>query len=140
MTGAHARVTYSEDGLLSTIDPESAKTVFYAQADPSAAKLAAKLLTPQPERGRRSKLELSDERFGQVPRVYIETLQDASVFIELQRRMHGETPCARIFTLNTDHAPQLSAPDNVAKLFCTIAGLYGLARALNGEIESPIVG
>ena len=129
MTGAHARVTYSDDGHLSMIDPESAKTVFYAQADPSAAKLAAKLLTPQPEGGRRSKLKLSDNNFGRVPRLYIETTQDASVFIELQRRMYTETPCVRVFTLNTDHAPQLSAPDTLVNMFCNIAGLYHPDRA-----------
>ena len=128
MTGAHARVTYSDDGLLSMIDPDSAKTVFYAQADPEAAKLAVRLLTPQPEGGRRSKLRLTDKNFGRVPRVYIETLQDASVFNVLQRRMYSETPCDRIFTLNTDHAPQLSAPDTLANMFCNIAGRYNLVR------------
>lgn len=128
MTGAHARVTYSDDGLLSMIDPESAKAVFYAQAEPEAAKIAVRLLTPQPEGGRRSKLKLSDGNFGRVPRVYIETLQDASVFHELQQRMYTETPCAHIFTLNTDHAPQLSAPDTLANRLCNIAALYELAE------------
>jgi pimeloyl-ACP methyl ester carboxylesterase len=127
MTGAHARVSYSEDGLLSTIDPGSAKAVFYAQAKPRDATQAAKQLTPQPEGGRRSKLQLSDENFGSVPRVYIETTQDASVFIELQRRMHTETLCARVFTLNTDHAPQLSAPQDLTVMLCNIAALYELA-------------
>ncbi len=127
MTGAHARVAYSDDGMLSTIDPDSAKAVFYAQAKPRDASWAAKRLTPQPEGGRRSKLRLSDKKFGRVPRVYIETTQDASVFIELQRRMHAETPCAHVFTLDTDHAPQLSAPQALADILCDVAGLYGLA-------------
>jgi pimeloyl-ACP methyl ester carboxylesterase len=127
MTGAHARVSYSEDGLLSTIDPGSAKAVFYAHAKPRDATQAAKRLTPQPEGGRRSKLQLSDENFGSVSRVYIETTQDASVFIKLQRRMHAETPCAHVFTLDTDHAPQLSAPQALTGIMCNVAGLYGLA-------------
>ena len=126
MTGAHARVTYSDGGLLSTIDPVSAKAVFYAHAKPRDASAAAKKLTPQPEGGRRSKLQLSAERYGRVPRVYIETLQDASVFIELQRRMNTETPCAHKFTLDSDHAPQLSAPDALAGKLCDIAALYEL--------------
>jgi pimeloyl-ACP methyl ester carboxylesterase len=127
MTGAHARVSYSDDGWLSTIDPVSAKEVFYAQAKPRDAAEAAQRLTPQPEGGRRSKLQLSDDNFGRVPRIYIETTKDASVFIELQRRMHAETPCDRVFTLDTDHAPQLSAPEDLTKVLCSIAALYGLA-------------
>ena len=120
MTGAHARVSYSDDGNLSTIDPASAIDVFYNTADPADAKTAAAQLTPQPEGGRRSKLQLSEGNFGRVPRVYIETLQDRSVFNELQKRMYTETPCKTLFTLDTDHAPQLSAPDELAAILISL--------------------
>lgn len=120
MTGAHARVSYSDDGNLSTIDPASAIDVFYNTADPADAKTAAAQLTPQPEGGRRSKLQLSEGNFGRVPRVYIETLQDRSVFNELQKRMYTETPCETLFTLDTDHAPQLSAPDELAAILISL--------------------
>jgi pimeloyl-ACP methyl ester carboxylesterase len=116
MTGAHARVGYSEDGHLSMIDPESAVAVFYNTADPDDARAAAARLTPQPEGGRRSKLQLTDANFGRVPRSYIETLHDRSVFHALQQRMYTETPCARVHTLDTDHAPQLSAPEALAAI------------------------
>jgi pimeloyl-ACP methyl ester carboxylesterase len=124
MTGAHARVSYSDDKLLSRIDPESAVEVFYHMADPAAARAAAARLTPQPEGGRRSKLQLTAGRFGRVPRVYIETLQDRSVFPELQRRMYTETPCDKVLTLDTDHAPQLSHPEELAEMLLGIAGKY----------------
>lgn len=121
MTGAHARVSYSDDGHLSMIDPASAVDVFYNSADPADAKIAAGQLTPQPEGGRRSKLQLSDGNFARVPRVYIETLQDRSVFNELQKRMYTETPCETLYTLDTDHAPQLSAPDGLAEILLEVA-------------------
>lgn len=124
MTGAHARVTYSDDGHASMIDPESAVAVFYNTADPDDAKAAAARLTPQPEGGRRSKLQLSAKKFGTVPRVYIETLQDRSVFPELQKRMYSETPVEKLYTLETDHAPQLCAPETLAGLLCDIAADY----------------
>ena len=129
MTGAHARVTYFDDGLLSQIDPASAIEVFYGRADPTDAAHASALLTPQPEGGRRSKLNVTNENFGQVPRVYIETTEDASVFVELQRRMHTETPCEHVFTLDTDHAPQLSAPNQLAEMLSGISALYGIPGA-----------
>ena len=121
MTGAHARVSYSDDGHLSMIDPASAVDVFYNTADPADANAAAAQLTPQPEGGRRSKLQLTDGNFGRVPRVYIETLQDGSVVNELQKRMYTETPCAALYTLDTDHAPQLSAPDALSRILIEIA-------------------
>ncbi len=121
MTGAHARVSYSDDGHLSMIDPASAVNVFYNTADPADAKIAASQLTPQPEGGRRSRLHLGDENFARVPRIYIETLQDRSVFNELQKRMYTETPCETLHTLDTDHAPQLSAPDELTAILLEVA-------------------
>jgi pimeloyl-ACP methyl ester carboxylesterase len=116
MRGAQARVTYRADGLTSSIDPATAVDVFYHQADRALAGAAARRLTPQPEGGRRSRLSLSPERFGQVPRVYIEALQDRSVHLPLQRRMQAMTPCAAVMSIDTDHAPQLSAPDELTAL------------------------
>jgi pimeloyl-ACP methyl ester carboxylesterase len=110
MRGATTRVSRSADGLLSSIDPASAVEVFYHQADPAVAAAAAYRLTPQPEGGRSSKLSLSPQRFGQVRRVYIEATQDRSVHLPLQRRMQELTPCRAVLRLDTDHAPQLSAP------------------------------
>jgi pimeloyl-ACP methyl ester carboxylesterase len=116
MRGAQSRVIYSADGQFSTIDPASAIEVLYHQADRTLAETAARRLTPQPEGGRRSKLSLSTQRFGQVPRVYIEAIQDRSVHLPLQRRMQSLTPCLAVYSLDTDHAPQLSAPDALAEL------------------------
>jgi pimeloyl-ACP methyl ester carboxylesterase len=116
MRGAHARVTYDAAGLLSTIDPASAVEVFYHQADRTLAQAAARRLTPQPEGGRRSRLSLSPQRFGTVPRVYIEARQDRSVHLPLQRKMQELTPCLAVHHLDSDHAPQLSAPDALTEL------------------------
>jgi pimeloyl-ACP methyl ester carboxylesterase len=116
MRGAHARVTYDAAGLLSTIDPASAVEVFYHQAERSLAEAAARRLTPQAEGGRRSRLQLSPGRFGTVPRVYIEARQDRSVHLPLQRKMQQLTPCVAVYGLDSDHAPQLSAPDALTEL------------------------
>jgi pimeloyl-ACP methyl ester carboxylesterase len=131
MRGAHARVSYSDDGLLSTIDPTSALEVFYHRADPAVAAAAARRLTPQPEGGRRSALRLSPERFGQIPRVYIEALQDRSVHPPLQRRMQQLTPCRAVYSIDSDHAPQLSAPEELAALL--VKAFASHARPLGAD-------
>lgn len=116
MRGATTRVNHSADGLLSSIDAKSAVEVFYHQSDPATAAAAARRLTPQPESARHSKLRLSPERFGRVRRVYIEATQDRSVHLPLQRRMQALTPCRQVYSLDTDHAPQLSAPAALTSL------------------------
>jgi YD repeat-containing protein len=117
--GAHKRVTYDAAGLLSSIDPASAVEVFYHKADRMLAEAAARRLTPQPEGGRRSLLKLSAERFGTVPRVYIEAREDRSVHLPLQRKMQEMSPCRAVYGLDSDHAPQLSDPDALVALVMT---------------------
>jgi pimeloyl-ACP methyl ester carboxylesterase len=122
MRGAHARVTYDDSGLLSRIDPVSAVDVFYHKSDRSLAEAAARRLTPQPEGGRRSQLKLSQAGFGSVPRVYVEALEDRSVHLPLQRKMQELSPCLETYSLDSDHAPQLSQPDElVAVLMKAVA-------------------
>jgi pimeloyl-ACP methyl ester carboxylesterase len=122
MRGANRRVLVSADGEWTTIEPADAAEIFYQCSPPELAR-AAERLTPQPTVQSRTRMRLSDERFGRVPRYYIETLQDRSVHLELQRAMHARQPCRPVFALDTDHAPQLSAPASLAALLLRVAGL-----------------
>lgn len=128
MKGAHARVSYDPAGLTSRIDPASAVEVFYHQSDRALAEAAAARLTPQPEGARRSKLQLTPERYGSVPRVYIEARQDRSVHLPLQRKMQEITTCDAVYGIDSDHAPQLSMPDALTTLMLDIVSRH--ARTL----------
>lgn len=128
MKGAHARVTYDAEGLTSRIDPVSAVDVFYHQSDRAVAEAAAARLTPQAEGARRSKLSLTPERYGQIPRVYIEALQDRSVHLPLQRKMQEITGCDAVYALESDHAPQLSMPDALTAMLLDVTARH--ARTL----------
>lgn len=121
MRGAVARKTLSADGAYSTVNPDDAVEVFYQCADPALARAAAARLTPCPERPRHDPMPSTPARFGTVPRVYIETLQDRSVHLELQRVMQGLLPCREVVSLDTDHAPQLSMPDALVATLARLA-------------------
>lgn len=125
MKGAHARLTYDAMGT-STIDPASAAEVFYHMSDPALALAAAKRLTPQPEGARKSKLKLTPERYGKIPRVYIEALQDRSVHLPLQRKMQEIAGCAAVYGLESDHAPQLSMPDRLTGLLLDVTAAHAV--------------
>jgi len=65
------------------------------------------------------------ERFGSIPRLYVEATLDRSVPLVTQRAMQDRVPGARVVTLDSDHAPQLSAREAlVAALvdFCAVVG------------------
>ena len=61
------------------------------------------------------------ERFGSVPRLYVEATLDRSVPIVTQREMQRLVPGARVVTLDSDHAPQLSARDELAAALAEFA-------------------
>lgn len=124
MQGAVRRISWSEDRQWSRIDPHSAVEVFYQCSAEEVARTTAARLSAQPELPKRTPLRLSTARFDRVPRYYIETLQDRSVHIELQRIMQQQTPCRGSFTLDTDHAPQLSAPQALAESLLRVAATF----------------
>lgn len=129
MRGAHARVTYNEIDQTSVIDPESAVEVFYHMSDPALARTAADRLTPQPEGARRSRLQLSADRYGKIPRVYIEAREDRSVHLPLQRKMQELSSCTAVYGLDSDHAPQLSMPNELTQLLLMVVTRH--ARAMS---------
>ena len=57
-----------------------------------------------------------------IPRSYVLTTRDRSLMPALQRRMLREHPCERIFELDADHAPYLSATDGLVAALLELAG------------------
>ena len=74
-------------------------------------------------------LSLSPDRYGRIPRAYIETLADQAISIDLQRFMQRDLPCDPVITLDTDHSPFFSAIDE------TVAALDSLAARLAAGIS-----
>lgn len=68
-------------------------------------------------------LVLTESGFGQVPRAYIECLQDRAIPIDLQRHMVSILPCKNVLTLDTDHSPFYSAPEKLASHLLQLANI-----------------
>lgn len=92
---------------------EVCKAALYADCSEEDVALAAALLTPEPNLPIVTPLNLSNENFGRVPRVYIETLQDKGVTPTLQKKMYTAIPCQRVISMETSHSPFLSAPEKL---------------------------
>lgn len=57
---------------------------------------------------------LTEENYGRIPRVYIETLEDRAISSWLQREMYERVPCQKVISMETGHWPFYSAPDELA--------------------------
>ena len=112
--GIRPHLVWSADRLTSTVPPDAARQIFYHDCAPEDAEAASARLTPQAEGGRAISPHLTSERFGTVPRLYVEALHDRSVVLAAQRRMQAMVPGAWVVSLNSGHAPQLAMPEKLA--------------------------
>lgn len=93
---------------------------FYHLAAPETAQDAAARLHPEPMGTFAAASTVTQERFGQVPRAYIECSEDQVIPLALQRRMQQALPCAPVLTLPADHSPFLSMPEALAEALLTV--------------------
>jgi pimeloyl-ACP methyl ester carboxylesterase len=112
--GIARHLIWSGDRLSSTVPPDAAIEIFYQDCDPAEARWAASRLTPQPERGRAVCPSLTAERYGRVPRIYVEATRDCAVVPAAQALMQELSPGARRMVMETGHAPQLAQPETLA--------------------------
>jgi len=67
-------------------------------------------------------VSVDDAVLAAIPRSYVLTTQDWSIPPALQRRMIREHPCERVIELDTDHAPYLSATDDLVAALIELSG------------------
>lgn len=103
----------SADGLSATVNDTVIDAAFYGQSPAEDVALARTLLQPEPLVPLNTPVHLTAARYGSVPRVYIECLQDKAISLSAQRRLHEQTPCKQILSIDTDHSPFFSAPDQL---------------------------
>ena len=101
------------DGTVMDLAPEIIRAAFYHDCSDADAARAASLLRPQPAGAFAMSFELAAERFGRVPRHYVECLQDRAIDITSQRAMHAKVPCT-VHVLDASHSPFLSMPGPLA--------------------------
>src|SRR5476649_2414247 len=104
----------SPDGLTYTFARATLPTLFYEDVSPEDRYRAMERLRPQPIAISTTPLTLTDDRYGSVPRWYIECTHDNSVRIARQRAMVKTLPC-KVITMECGHTPFYSAPEELAE-------------------------
>ncbi len=110
----------SPDGSSTTIKDEAVRDMFYGECSDEDVRRARSLLCADPFVPVTRPLSITDENFGRVPRYYIHCLRDRAVGPALQERMFTASPCRKVITMDTDHSPFFSAPEDLA---CNLIGL-----------------
>ena len=110
----------SPDGTTYIFGRAQVPSLFYADVSPEDRYRAMERLRPQPIAISTTPVTLTEERFGSVPRWYIECTHDNAIRIDLQRRMVALTPC-KVITMECGHSPFFSDPEELADHLQAIA-------------------
>lgn len=109
-------VTIHPETNSTTLQPEIYKEGLYADCDDNITELAKLLLSHEPIESGITPLQLTDARYGSVPRVYIKCTADKAVTPFLQRKMYTEMPCQKVYSLPTSHSPFFSQPQALVSI------------------------
>ena len=107
-------LVFAPDQSSAMVRTDVLEDVFYADCSPSDIALARTLLVPQAAAPFATPIQTTLERWGTVPRVYIECTADHAISYAAQQSMHTSLPCSRVITMPTSHSPFLSAPQALA--------------------------
>jgi pimeloyl-ACP methyl ester carboxylesterase len=113
------------DGLAVVFDMEEMRRCLYNQTAPERFAEAAALVRPEPLSGLGGVVQLTEARFGRVPRFYIECVNDRALSLEAQRALQRAMPCRKSYPIDADHSPFFSAPAEL------VAALTDIAAAAN---------
>jgi pimeloyl-ACP methyl ester carboxylesterase len=110
-----------DQGATIVLRDEGLRRALYADCRDEDLALARALLRPEPLAPLREPARLTAERFGALPRYYIECLDDRALPLPRQRLMHAGQPCLAVFSLACGHSPFFSTPGPLVKYLARLA-------------------
>lgn len=103
------------DAGYATMPDEILNEAFYHLSPPEDQALARTMLQPEALAPLAAAVNITDENYGRVPRVYIEALQDKAITLPLQKYFQEQLPCHKVITIDSDHSPFFSRPKEVVQ-------------------------
>jgi pimeloyl-ACP methyl ester carboxylesterase len=116
-----ANLTIEGDPPVARLSDEVTARVIYNDCTSEQAAWAVSKRHPQPVAPYTTPVEIDDAKLASIPRSYVLTKRDQAMPPALQRRMIREHPCERVFELDADHAPFLSATDELVAALLEVA-------------------
>ena len=116
-----ANLVIEGDPPVAVLSAEATATAVYNNCTSDKVAWAVSRRRPQPVAVFAAPTEIDDALLASMPRSYVLTKRDNSIPPALQRRMISEHPCQKVFELDTDHAPFLSATDELVAALLELA-------------------
>ena len=107
-------MVFHENGTL-TLSSQTIRQYFYNKTPEPLVQMACERIVPEPAASSVTPIHVTTERFGTVPRAYIECAQDQGLTLNVQRAMQEALPVAFTDRLQADHSPFFSAPAGLVR-------------------------
>ena len=114
-------VDIHEETKSHTLRAEIFQEGLYHDCDQDITEMAKVILNNEPIESGIVPLHLTEKNYGNVPRYYIECTNDRAVTPFIQQKMYTETPCLKVYKINTSHSPFFSKPKELVEIFMEIA-------------------
>jgi len=111
----------AEDNTYATIKEEVMHQAFAHDVPDGAFAQAKARVVPEPTAPLGAAISITEDRWGRIPRYYIECLADKAIPPEVQKAMYTAIPVKKAFSMNTSHAPNFSAPEELAGYLLEVA-------------------
>ena len=106
-------IVVSPDRKSCILQESAVKDALYGDCADEDVILAQSLLVAEALAPLTTPIRTTADNYGRVPRNYIECQRDRAVSVSEQRRMVRAIPCRRVISMNTDHSPFFSSPDEL---------------------------
>lgn len=103
---------------------EMARAMFYSGCTPEDADWALARLHREPMQVMTTPATVTWDRWGRVPRAFIECSEDKVLTLDKQRDMQAPAPCYPVVTLKADHSPFLCTPEALAQAMLEIGETF----------------
>ncbi len=117
-------LVFSDDGQSMTLKDDVVVDALYHDVPSELAAWAKSKLRPQAVAPWGTRVSTTAERFGSVPRHYVECVNDRVMPPEMQRAMRTALPCESVQSLESGHSPFAAAPADLAAALLRIAEQY----------------
>jgi len=109
------------DYSTASLPDDVAVQVFAGDCSDEIKNLVVAQNRPEPLSPFQAKASLSADKFGRVPKYYIETLNDQGVGTSLQKKMIADNGTVKkVYTIATGHTPYWAKPAELAKLLTNL--------------------
>ena len=115
-------VVVDEAAGLATVAESALRDAFYGECSDGDAAWASSRLVPESLAAMATPVHVTAEGAGSVRRIYVECGRDRAITIGKQRQMVAARPCEQVLSIDTDHSPFLSAPQELAEHLLAVAG------------------